>query len=177
MSEKITLGSGKVYIAEFTGTIPEAATIAVASNLLGHISGGAEVTYTPSFYEAEDDLGVVSKTWLTKEEVTFKTGVLTWNGKTLEKLCQTARVTEAAGKRTVKIGGLGKQSSKKYVIYFVHEDEEDGDITCMIVGTNQNGFTLSFTKDKETVIDAQFKAQSMDTDGTKVIYTEEIPVE
>lgn len=174
MSDKITLGSGKVYVQEFTGTIPEKATIAVPGNLLGYISGGAEITYTPSYYEAEDDLGVVSKVWLTKEEVTFKTGVLTWNGKTLEKLCSTARVTDTSSLRTVKIGGIGNQNGKKYAIMFVHEDEADGDISCMIVGTCQSGFTLAFAKDKETVVDAQFKAQSMDSEGTKVIYTEEI---
>lgn len=174
MSDKIVLGSGKVYIAEFTGTIPEVSTIAVPANLLGKISGGAQITYTPSFYEVEDDLGLVSKVWLTKEEVVFKTGVLTWDAKTLEKLCQTYRVTETPTLRTVKIGGLGNQNGKKYVIYFVHEDKTEGDITCMIVGSSQKGFTLSFATNKETVIDAEFKAQAMDAEGTKIIYTEEI---
>lgn len=177
MSDRITLGSGKVYIQEYTGTIPESTSIAVPGNLLGYISGGAEIVYTPSFYEVEDDLGIVSKVWLTKEEVVFKTGVLTWDGKTLEKLCQTARVTEALNKRTVKIGGLKNQNGKKYVLYFVHEDATHGDVTCMIVGSNQTGFTLAYTKDKETVIDAEFKAQSMDEDGTKIIYTETIAAE
>lgn len=175
--EKIVLGSGKLYISEFTNnTIPDDATLEVETNLLGLIQGGATLEYKPKFVEVTDDLGLVSKTVLTEEEVTLKSGVMTWNGNTLAKLCATARVTEASGKRTVKIGGLGKQDGKQYVIRFVHEDAVDGDIRVTIVGNNQAGFTLAFAKDKETVVDAEFKAMPMDSEGTKIIYEEEIPV-
>jgi len=175
--EKIVLGSGKLYITAFTGgTIPESATIEVDDNLLGLIQGGATLSYKPKFYEVTDDLGLVQRTILTEEEVTLKSGVLTWCGKTLAKLCSTARVTEAAGKRTVKIGGIGKQDGKQYVIRFVHEDAVDGDIRITIVGNNQAGFNFAFAKGKETVIDAEFKAAPLDSEGTKIIYEEEIPV-
>ncbi len=173
--EKIVLGSGMLYIDEFATTIPEDAEIEVEGKLLGMIQGGATVEYKPKFYEAKDDLGVVSKTILTEEEITMKSGVMTWCGKTLSKLCSTARVTEAAGKRTVKIGGLGKQDGKKYVLRFVHTDAQDGNIRVTIVGNNQAGFTLKFVADKETVIDAEFKAMPFDSDGTKIIYEEDIP--
>lgn len=177
VGEKIVLGSGKLYISEFTDrTIPDNATLEVETNLLGLIQGGATLEYKPKFVEVTDDLGLVSKTVLTEEEVTLKSGVMTWNGNTLAKLCATARVTEASGKRTVKIGGLGKQDGKQYVIRFVHEDAVDGDIRVTIVGNNQAGFSLAFAKDKETVVDAEFKAQPMDSEGTKIIYEEEIPV-
>lgn len=173
--EKIVLGSGKLYVAEFTGTIPETTVLEVITNKLGDVSGGASLEYKPKFTTVEDDLQVVSRTFLTDEEVTLKSGVLTWCGKTLDKICATARVTEAAGKRTVKIGGIGNQDGTKYVIRFVHEDKIDGDIRITIVGSNQSGFTFKFEKDKGTTIDAEFKAESMDTDGTKVIYEEDIP--
>jgi len=175
--EKIVLGSGKVYIMEFTGTIPDDLSIETEDNLLGLIQGGATLEYKPTYYEAKDDLGLVSKVILTEEEVTFKSGVMTWCGKTLAKLCSTARVTEANGKRTVKIGGLNNQDGKKYVLRFVHEDDVDGDIRITIVGNNQAGFTLAFTTNKETVIDAEFKALPVDNEGTKIIYEEEIPEE
>ncbi len=174
--EKIVLGSGKLYISEFTGTIPDEATLEVEANLLGSIQGGATLEYKPKFYDVEDDLGTVQKTILTEEEVTLKSGIMTWNGKTLKKLCSTARITEAAGKRTVKIGGVGKQDGKQYVIRFLHEDPTDGDIRVTIVGSNQAGFSLAFKKDKETVIDAEFKAKPLDSEGTKIIYEEEIPI-
>lgn len=174
--EKIVLGSGKLYVDEFVDTIPTDALLEVDANLLGRIDGGATINYKPKFYEATDDLGLVSKTIVTEEEVTLKSGIMTWNGNTLKKMCATARVTEAAGKRTVKIGGIGNQDGKKYVIRFVHEDAMDGDIRVTIVGNNQAGFSLAFIKDKATVVDAEFKAMPLDSEGTKIIYEEDIPV-
>jgi len=174
--EKIVLGSGKLFVMEFATTIPTDLLLEVDANLLGLIQGGATVEYKPELYTAEDDLGLMSKTIITKEEVLLKSGIMTWNGNTLKKLCSTARVTEAVGKRTVKIGGLKNNDGKKYVIRFVHEDVLDGDIRVTIVGSNQAGFSLAFTKDKETIIDAEFKAAPHDIDGTLIIYEEEIPV-
>lgn len=173
--EKIRLGSGKLYCMEFTGTLPEISAICADKNRLGYIQGGATLEYKPSFYEAKDDLGYVSKSILTEEEVTLKSGVLTWNGATLEKLCSTARVTEDKSKklRTVKIGGAGNANGKKYVLCFHHSDKVDGDVWIMIVGTNQNGFDIAFLKDKETVIDAEFKALPGDKEGTLVTFIEE----
>ena len=91
----ITLGSGKLYVQEYTGTtVPETEAICTDDNILGYISGGATLSYKPTFYNAKDDLGLVSKTVLTAEEVTLKSGVMTWDGNTLAKLSATARVTE-----------------------------------------------------------------------------------
>ena len=175
MSDKIVLGSGKLYVTEFSSTIPQDSAIETNDNLIGYIQGGATITYTPTFYEAKDDLGYVSKKFLTEEEAVLKSGVMTWNGNTLAKLCSTARATDASGVRTVKIGGISNYDGKKYVIHFVHEDETDGDIRVTIVGSNEAGFEIAFAKDKETVINAEFKAQPQDTDGTLILYKEEIP--
>lgn len=174
--QKIILGSGKLYVAEFTGTIPVDATIEAEANLLGKIVGGATLEYKPTFYKAQDDMQTVSKTVLTAEEASLKSGLMTINGDTFSKISPTARVTEAAGKRTVKIGGIANQDGKQYVIRFLHEDPSEGDIRLSIVGTNQAGFTLSFLKDKETAVDVEFKADPIDDEGTLIIYEEEIPV-
>lgn len=177
--ESITLGSGKLYVLEFAGTVPEHAALEIETNLIGYVSGGASLEYTPEFYTAKDDLGIVQKTVITNEEVLFKSGIMTWNGQTLAKLSETSRVTEdtATGKRTLKIGGVGNRNGKNYLIRFVHEDSADGDIRITIVGKNQAGFTLAFAKDAETVVDAEFMAQpSLDTEGTLVIVEEEIDV-
>ncbi len=173
--EKIVLGSGKIYISEFTGIIPEDTTIEVESNLLGLIQGGATISYKPTFKEDKDDLGLLSKKFITDEEAILKSGVMTWSGDTLKKLCSTATVTEdtATHTRTVKIGGIGNYDGKKYVIHFVHEDAVDGDIRVTIVGSNDAGFELAFAKDKTSVINAEFKAQPHDSDGTLIIYKEE----
>lgn len=175
--ESIVLGSGDFYCTDFEGTdkeLPEDSVIETEENRLGHIKGGASVEYTPSFYEAKDDMGKVSKVIITEEEALLKSGIMTWCGKTLEKLCQTARVTEKDGKRIVKIGGIGNATGKKYVLRFVHKDTEDGTIRVTIVGNNQAGFTIAFAKDSETVIDAEFKAQPMDKEGTLILYEEDM---
>lgn len=172
--DKIVLGSGKLYIDEFAGTLPADAEIEAEGKLLGYIQGGATLNYTPTFYEAKDDLGIVSKKIITEEEAVLKSGVMTWNGTTLKKLTPTARVTEdkASKTRTVKIGGLGNNDGKKYVLHFVHEDKVDGDIRITIVGSNEAGLELTFAKDKETVINAEFKAQPHDNDGTLILFKE-----
>lgn len=172
-TEKIVLGSGKLYVTTFSGTLPEDTALETSDNLIGLIQGGATLTYTPTFYEAKDDLGLVSKKYLTEEEVILKSGIMTWNGKTIEKLTATSRVSEASGVRTVKIGGIDNYTGAKYVIHFVHTDDVDGDIRITIVGSNEAGFEMAFAKDKETVINAEFKAQPQDAEGTLILYKEE----
>ena len=175
--KRIVLGSGKLYIKEFLGeAIPGRAEMEKDENLLGLIQGGASVEYAPETYTAEDDLGLASKTILTREDVTLRSGIMTWNGETLRQLCSTARVTDSSDgrRRTVRIGGVGNQDGKTYVLMFVHIDKADGDITVTIVGKNTAGFTIAFAKDQETVIDAEFRAEAMDNDGSKIIYTEDV---
>ena len=177
--ESIVLGSGDLYCTEFEGTdkeLPTNEVLETEENRLGYIKGGAEIEYAPSFYEAKDDMGKVSKVIITEEEATFKSGIMTWCGTTLQKLCQTARVTEdkAKKKRIVKIGGIGNADGKRYVIHLVHKDPVDGDVRVTIVGNNQAGFTIAFAKDSETVIDAEFKAQPMDKEGTLILYEEDM---
>ena len=172
--KKIVLGSGKLYVVAYTNEVPADSVIETEDNLIGYIQGGATLTYTPSFYEAKDDLGYVVKKMLTEEEVTFKSGVMTWNGETLQKLCSTARVTTDATTRTVKIGGLANYDGKSYVIHFVHEDNVEGDVRITIVGQNEAGFEMAFAKDAETVINAEFKALPQDTDGTLIVYKEDV---
>lgn len=172
---RIILGSGKIFAVEFTGeAIPENSVIEAADNRLGHVKNGATLEYTPEFYIAKDDLGEVQKSRLVNEEVKLKSGIMTLDGNNISKLAATARVTEDKGKRTVKIGGAGNDNGKKYVIRFLHEDAEDGDIRVTIVGRNESGFSLSFAKDAETVVDAEFTAFPNDSDGTLIIYEEEL---
>ena len=174
MEDKIVLGSGKLYVIAFSDTIPEDTVLEVDNNLLGYIQGGATLSYTPSFYEAKDDLGFVVKKMITEEEAVLKSGVMTWCGETLKKLCSTARVTSTNTERTVKIGGASNYDGAKYVIRFLHEDKVDGDIRITIIGSNEAGFEMAFAKDKETVINAEFKAMPIAKEGTLIEYREEI---
>lgn len=172
-AEVITLGSGDLMIKEYEGTIP-AYTDFTESDLLGRIQGGATLEYKGTWYEAKDDTGKAVKTIITEEEATLKSGVITWNGKTLAKLSATARVTDADGIRTVKIGGVGNYDGKSYALCFKHTDAVDGNVWLVVRAVNQGGFSLAFAKDKETVIDAEFKCLPQDTEGTLIQYVEEI---
>lgn len=174
-NETITLGSGRVYLMEFTGEMPTVDTICKPENLLAWIKGGAELAYTMETYEEKDDLGMVSKIIVTNEEVLFKMGLLTWNGDTLTKLVDRGKTSTAAGKRTTKIGGAGNTSNKNYVICFFHEDQVDGNLWVLIKGKNTAGFTLTFATDAGTVVEPEFKAMPQDDDGTLIQLIEEIP--
>lgn len=175
MKKRITLGSGSLYCSEWDGeTLPDVETLRVEEKRLGLISGGATLEYDKETYTADDDLEKASKTVMTTESALLKTGVITWDADTLDTLCETARVTDdtKTGWRTVKIGGVDNADGKNYVLLFYHCDAADGDKYVMIVGRNNSGFSLAFAKDKETTIDAEFKAIPMDNEGTLIIYAE-----
>lgn len=173
-AEVITLGSGNLMVKEYTDTMPTYEEFKEETDLLGRIQGGATLEYKGTWYEAKDDTGKAVKTIITEEEATLKSGIITWNGKTLEKLCSTARVSESEGIRTVKIGGVGNHDGKSYALCFHHVDKADGDVYIVIRAVNQGGFSLAFVKDKETVIDAEFKCLPQDAEGTLIQYHEEI---
>lgn len=174
--DTITLGSGDLYIKEFDGSIPNNEELETEANRYGYIKGGATAEYTPESYTAEDDSGQVKKTIITKEEVKFKTGLITWNAETLKRLISTGRITTTAGKRTLKIGGLKNYNNQSYILRFVHKDEVDGDVRVTIVGKNTAGISLAFVRDSETTVDTEFTAEPLDKEGTLIIIEEEVAV-
>ena len=173
-NDTIYLGSGDLMIKEYDNVMPEYTDFDVSTDLLGRIQGGATLEYKGEWYEAKDDTGKAVKTIITDEEATLKSGIITWNGKTLEQLCSTARVTEENGIRIVKIGGTGNHNGKSYALCFHHTDKADGDVWLVIRAVNQGGLSLAFAKDKETVIDAEFKCLPQDDEGTLIQFVEEI---
>lgn len=171
----ITLGSGKVYLTPFADSMPTVDTLCVDDNLLGYIKGGASLEYAQETYEEKDDLGFVSKIITTSEEAILKLGLITWNGNTLKKLIDRCGVTEAAGKRTTKIGGAGNAQGTYYAICFMHEDKIDGNLWVLIKGTNTAGVTLTFATEDGTLLEPEFKALPHDDNGTLIELIEEIP--
>jgi hypothetical protein len=173
--ENITLGSGKAYIAEYDAAtgMPTHTEICKPENLLGHIQGGAELTYTEETHEEKDDLGYVDKVVTISEEAILKLGLLTWNGTTLQKLADRCKVEDGDGIRTIKIGGAGNAQGKEWVVYFFHEDKKDGNLWVLIRGKNSAGFTLTFAVDAGTKLEPEFKALPQ-ADGTLITIIEEI---
>lgn len=167
---EIILGSGYVYAAECTSSkeVPEDATFETDANLIGLIQGGATFVYTPTYYTAKDDMEIATKTVLTAEEAHLKGNLVTVQDKDpFSKLCSTAQVSENQGKKTIKIGGIANFNNKTYVVRFVHQDKKH---RITLIGVNQAEISISYTKDKETVIAFDYLAQSMDDTGVKAIY-------
>ena len=182
--KKVTLGSGKLYMKEFLGSLPETFKALLAEmekeeNHAGWIKGGASIEYKPTMTTEKDDLGMVVKEILTDEEATFKSGLFTWNAETLAKLSSTARLSTETDKETgkkyriLKVGGTGNDDGKQYVLLFVHEDPVEGNCYLAVVGRNTAGFTITFAADSATVIDAEFTCKPQDNNGTLIQYAEE----
>lgn len=172
----ITLGSGEAFIAEYSADegMPEVAELCVEGNRLGHIQGGAELSYTAELHEEKDDLGKVSRVVVVNEEAILKLGLLTWNGNTLAKLTDRCKVTEATGKRTIHIGGAANAQGKEWVVCFYQNDPVSGKLWVLIRGTNQAGLTLTFATDASTKLEPEFKALAQDADGSLITVIEEI---
>ena len=176
VNKDIILGSGKLYIAKFTaGSTFDLSTVAVEANQVGLIQGGASLEYKPSTYEVRDDLCVVYKRFITAEEATLKSGILTWNLAALDKIVGNKTYTADTSKRTLKLGGNGARDMEQFAVVFVHKKSDGEDIRVGIVGTNEAGLSLTFAADKETVVDAEFKAIGSDDNGTLVIIEEDLP--
>lgn len=178
-SEEIILGSGDLYLAEFTGTIPEDAEIEKEGNRAGNIKGGATLEYSQTSQTVKDDKGRVKKTITTEEDVKFKTGLITWVDTWIKALISTARVdtTTKAGHRIYKIGGLSNQSKTRYLFRFVHTRDDGRKLRVTVTGKNTGTISLAFTTDNPSTVDAEITANTLDKDGTLIIIDDEMVAE
>lgn len=162
--EEIILGAGDVYILEYTGgstldSIPTDSVIEVESNKVGHTQGGASIDYKPTKYDVENSFGKIVKSFITKEELAFKTGLLTWDLKKIA-LLTTAKITEPTKDkptRTLTFGASQNGALKNILVRFVHTKGSDKKIRFTMIGNAGNGFSVQFS-DKETVVDAEITA-------------------
>ncbi|MEC1725851.1 hypothetical protein P9E34_14125 [Schinkia azotoformans] len=178
MSEQeILLGSGKLSLGVVANVATATETeIAAALTEVGAISGGATLTYTPTFKEIKSANYGTLASFLTDEQVTFTSGILNWNLKNLENFSAGAySEDETAGTRRIGIGGL--RNVPINYLRFEHTKPSGKKLTVNIFkAQSQNGFELAFDSENETIIDAQFKALAVPgkTDGTLVEIVEEI---
>ena len=170
----IPLGSGYLFHTEFTGTVPADSVIESEANRLGYIEGGAELEYGVESTQFKDDFGIVIRNKITAETATLSCSLIAWDRKDLEVFAPTARITEATGKRTIKIGGLENDKGKVHLFRFVHKDSEMGDLRITVVGTQSEGFTLSYKKDEAGAIALKVAAQASDNEGTLILMSEDI---
>ena len=175
-TKEIVLGSGKLYAIPYVPgtTIGSLAQYCIEDNRLGLIQGGAEIAYTPTVYEVKDDLNVIYKRFITAEEATLKSGILTWDLDALNKFIGNKTFTiNAAGNKVMELGGNGAREMDEYLVVFCHEFRNHNKIYVGMAATNDAGLTLAFQPDKETVVDAEFRAISNNDAGCILIIEEE----
>lgn len=175
-SEEIILGSGDLYIMDFTGEIPEDTAIEKDENRAGNIKGGATLEYSIESQTVQDDKGRVKKTIITKETVLFKTGLMTWIKKFMQAIIQTARIDETTkeGHRVYKLGGLANLNKTRYLWRFVHTRDDGRKLRITVTGKNTGTISLAFQPENETVVDAEITADTLDSAGTLVILDDEM---
>lgn len=155
--DEIILGAGEVYMCEFTGTtIPVHTEIEKDVNNVGHCSSGFSVDYKPEKYDVKNQYGNVIKSYITNEEITAKTGILTWS---LERLAllSTAKFAIDPQKKVRKLTFGGGGALKTVLLRFVHTKENGKKIRFTMVGQGGNGFALEFATNELTV-DAEITA-------------------
>ncbi len=178
-TQKVVLGAGKWYVTPWTKGVIDFKTLCVDDNLIGYTSGGATVTYTPETYTIEDDLGMVKRTFQTKGSAEMKTGLLTWNVKSVSELLSSGKLTEKAattsanGEYKLELSG-GKESLKQFCVAFVYEDDSTGlKMYFGMVSSNTSAISMAFAKDKETTLDLTFTGESNGVDDTILTIVEE----
>lgn len=155
--DEILLGSGELYMYEFSGEdIPEHADIETEEHNVGHCSGGASIDYKPEKYEVKNQYNKTIKSFITNEEINFKTGILTWDLEKL-KLLSASKYSEDTSKGIRKLTFTGSGILKNVLVRFVHEKEDGKKLRFTMIGQGGNGFSLSF-EDKELTVDADISA-------------------
>ena len=154
---EIVLGAGEVFMYEFSGDkIPDHSVIETDAYNVGHCSGGFSIDYKPEKYDVKNQYGKTVKSFITKEEMTAKTGILTWSLEKLSLLSTARFVTDKVKKtRTLKFGGGG--ALKTVLLRFVHTKENGKKIRFTMIGQGGNGFALEFGE-KELTVDSEITA-------------------
>lgn len=153
--DEIVMGAGEVFITEFEGgEIPTNEEIETEENNVGHCQGGFSIEYKPEVYDVKNQHNKIVRRFTIGEEITTKTGILTWDLKRLEML-STAKYTVDSVKKVRKLVFGGKNPLATVLVRFVHTKENGKKIRWTTIAQGGNGFSLEFSGEKELTIDAE----------------------
>lgn len=174
-ADDIILGSGTLFIVDAPegNEIPDKTqdtTIEATNNHMGDIKGGARFNYKITDYEVVNDRGEVRKRVITKQEGSFKSGLLSWIMANIPKLIK-GEYTTSEGEKILRIGK--GTAVKNKLIRFVHTKDDGKKLRFTMLGTPSNGIEFALDPSKESVIDTEFKAINA-KDGTIIEIREEI---
>lgn len=157
-AKEILIGAADVFMYQFEGTeIPEHSVIETAEHSVGHCSGGFTVDYKPTKYDIENHHGNIVKSYITKEEISAKTGVMSWD---LDKLSLLSTgectVDKVKKERKLMFTGEGK-ALKTVLIRAVHVKENGKKLRFTMIGQGGSGFSIAF-ENKEVTVDSELAA-------------------
>lgn len=153
--DEIIMGAGELYMVIFNGTeIPSNEEIETEGNNVGHCQGGFSIDYKPEVYDVKNQYNTIVRRFTIGEEITTKTGILTWDLGRLAML-STARFVVDAAKKVRKLIFGGKNPLATVLVRFVHTKENGKKIRWTTIAQGGNGFALEFSGDKELTIDAE----------------------
>lgn len=156
--DEILMGSGEIYMYEFEGgEIPEHEVIETDDHNVGHCNSGFSIDYKPELYDIKNQYGKIVKRCTISEEVTIKTGIISWSLGKLNLLSTAEMVIDKVKKVRRLIFG-GRKALKTVLVRFVHEKDNGKKLRFTALAQGGNGFALEFTGDKELTIDAELAA-------------------
>lgn len=153
--DEIIMGAGEVYMMIYTGgDVPEHSVIETPENNVGHCQGGFSIDYKPENYDVKNQYNTIVRCFVIGEEITTKTGILTWDLKRLEML-STAKYVIDEIKKVRKLIFGGNNPLATVLVRFVHTKENGKKLRWTTIAQGGNGFALEFSGEKELTIDAE----------------------
>lgn len=167
MAEEILFGTGELFIV----------TDGEVETKVGESSGEAALVVSNEFRDVRGGAkNQVLKSIMTSESVTFNSGILTYDLKSIKDFVAGYYTEDTlGGTRTLGIGG--KVDVPVNQMRFIHTKEDGKKITInMFKAQNRAGLNWTFNPEEETVFGYEFTllADTTKTNGNIVQITEEI---
>lgn len=157
-NNEILLGGGDVYVMNVNDiqgdNLPSDEEIETTANNVGWCESGFKINYKPKETKVYNQFDQLVKTFITREDITAKTGILTWNVNNIA-LMSNATMIPASGsnmENTVVFTGSGELAM--VLLRFVHTKPNGKKIRFTMVGQGGSGFGVEFG-DKATSLNAE----------------------
>lgn len=157
-AKEILIGAADVFMYRFDGKeIPEDSVIETAEHSVGHCSSGFTVDYKPTKYDINNHHGNTVKSYVTKEEVSAKTGIMSWDLEKVSLLSTGSYIIDKVKKvKKLMFTGEGK-ALKTVLVRAVHVKDNGKKLRFTMIGQGGSGFAITF-ENKEITVDAELSA-------------------
>lgn len=161
-NNEIILGGGSVYIMPVAGltSLPSDEEIEGVNGdsqyNVGWCESGFKINYKPKTTEVYNQFEQLVKTFITREELTVKTGILTWNLKNISLLSNATMIPATASNMENRVVFTGSGELNTVLLRFVYTKANGKKIRFTMIGQGGTGFGMDFG-DKATSVNAEIK--------------------